>query len=138
MLFIISCSAQQNVAHDTVENVRQLDSIDVSVIEKSLNVIEFKQYLHLEIPARRVISFSTSCSLKPDGIEHFMLFSEVVTIVTKDPGHDSNLIRLIKLTQSENKITLVFDYKVEGVTLAVVMSKKDNDYEVLNYRIIER
>jgi hypothetical protein len=132
-----SCFAQNNV--DKYKSTQDTYTVNIVIIEKALDLKNFKPYLHLEIPDRNNISFYSLYPLQPNDSEYFDLFSKHVTILQKGMEHrNRNLIRLLNVTQSGSILNLTFDYKIEGIVINVQIDSKDNKYTVIDYKIMER
>lgn len=139
LIFVLSSCSTQNLANQLANNEQEVSTVDIIAIEKALNVSEFKQYLHLEIPNRNNISFYSPYLLSPNDTERFELFSNNVKVIAKkDIEENKNLIKLMSAKLSENKLILTFDYKIEGVFLHVLLRINEGNYTVENYKITEQ
>lgn len=138
-LIISACSVKNNINYSDNNKRQELDTLNIRAIEKALNVSDFRQYLHLENPDRRVILFYSHYPLKPNDVKSFRVFSNIINIINQNELNidNKNVIRLISATQLEKSLNLKFDYKIEGIILDVLLNKKGKEYEILSYKIVE-
>ncbi len=139
ILFAAQCCYAQNSLYpeDNWPDIQEIDTIDLKVIEYSLNNKNFKQYWHFKSPKWSNLSFYSSYPLRQNKADILLLFSKPILVVEEDTT-SNNLIRLVQANQLGAIMELVFDYKIEGIVYSVLVQKNGDQYLVLKYRIEER
>lgn len=145
IIFIVSCSVTQTKVSGNQREVYQdnnftLSEANIELIERSLNILDLKEYLHLELSDR--LPLRLEYDALNSSSENYIIdcFGHPVKIVNSaNDENEGSKIDLAYAYQDSKKTDLIFRYSIEGIKLTVLyeFNADSKSWNMVSKKIVE-
>ena len=141
----MSCTVTQPKVSGNQSEIYQdsnftLNETNINLIERSLNILDLKEYLHFELPDR--LPLRLEYDALNNSSEDYIIdcFGHPVKIIkSQNSANEGSKIDLVYAYQDLEKTDLVFRYPVEGIKLTVSFEFNDDfkSWNIASKKIVE-